>query len=552
MAFTSAQLVKVARVTAWAIALAAGMLLFGSPQQASAATFTVVNTNDSGAGSLRQAITDATSAGAGDHVIHFNIPGSGPHIITPATPLPSIGNTDVTQPQSITIDGCSQPGSQCGSFPLDLRIHIDGSNTGATTSDAALKIVKTTNGTTIRGLSITNSPSAAIRGMRSGYDGAFTHPDDLTIEYNYIGLMPDGTTASNGAGIFFYNTAGASGMNRNQVFNNVISGNTGVALTTYASSMFSVPVLPVDIVIENNFIGLDPTGTEARPNGNGIAVAITSDALVKGNRVENNTGFGIEVRSRNPNLLIEDNIIRNNGGIGLNFGPGAIAAVAFIGPVSVYGNTVTNNGSDGIATTNASDITIGGIAAGEANNIANNAGKGVAVGAGPTDTSTNVTIRGNSIYANGAVGIDLANDSVAPPIIIKVEHGSLIVSGTYSGAANATYTLDFYISETGNQGQTWVGSGDVTTDGSGNASFSFTFNVTVPEGWHVDATATDSLGNTSEFSDFLAMPAIPIAAPPSLADTGQNTVLYSALALLLIMASTGTVIWRKVHANNRI
>lgn len=42
----------------------------------SAATFTVTNTNDSGAGSLRQAIDDANSAGAGPHNIEFNIAGA--------------------------------------------------------------------------------------------------------------------------------------------------------------------------------------------------------------------------------------------------------------------------------------------------------------------------------------------------------------------------------------------------------------------------------------------------------------------------------------------
>ena len=38
-------------------------------------THTVINTDDSGAGSLRQAITDAAN---GD-IIEFNIPGAGPH-----------------------------------------------------------------------------------------------------------------------------------------------------------------------------------------------------------------------------------------------------------------------------------------------------------------------------------------------------------------------------------------------------------------------------------------------------------------------------------------
>jgi hypothetical protein len=560
--------------------IVAGIALFGHTEPVSAATFTVTSTNDNGAGSLRQAIADATAAGAGDHVINFNIPGSGPHTITPATPLPAIGNTDVSQPQSITMDGCSQPGSQCGSFPLDLRVRINGTNAGNTVNDAVFRVIKTTSGVAIRGLSITNSPSAAIRGLRTSYNGTFTHPDDLTVEYNHIGLTPDGTTAGNNSGISFYQTAGAMGMNRNRVSNNVIGGNTGLGLMTYASSMFSVPLLPTGTVIENNYIGLDPTGAEARPNGIGLLVAITSNARVSGNRVEHNTDIGIDIRSRNPNLVVEDNIVRNNGGVGINFGQGAIAALAFVGPVSVYGNTISDNGGDGVMTTNASDITIGGVVAGQGNVISNNVGKGVVVGASLTDSSTNVSIRGNSIYNNGGLAIDLGDDGVTPndsddsdtgpnllmnfPILAEVKYGSLIVNGTYTGAPNQVYTLDFYSSESGDTsdygpGQTWIGSESVITDGTGDVAFEFTFNTDIPEGHVVSATATDSVGNTSEFSAFLVMPAAPVdptyptspvdpdpsSPDDKLAETGDNVTLFYSLALLLI--TVGAIASLDIH-----
>src|SRR5690242_10162789 len=73
-----------------------------------AATFTVLNTNDSGAGSLRQAILDVNASLAvppGGHVIDFNIPGVGVQTIAPVTMLPAISNM-------VTIDGYTQPGSQ--------------------------------------------------------------------------------------------------------------------------------------------------------------------------------------------------------------------------------------------------------------------------------------------------------------------------------------------------------------------------------------------------------------------------------------------------------
>ena len=69
---------------------------------AAGGSFVVTNTNDSGAGSLRQAILDANAA-AGAETITFAIPGSGRHTITVASALPAIT-------ENTTIDGTSQSG----------------------------------------------------------------------------------------------------------------------------------------------------------------------------------------------------------------------------------------------------------------------------------------------------------------------------------------------------------------------------------------------------------------------------------------------------------
>ena len=66
-------------------------------------SFVVTNTNDTGAGSLREAIVAANGT-AGADTITFNIPGSGVHTISPLTPLPAIT-------EAVTIDGYSQPGA---------------------------------------------------------------------------------------------------------------------------------------------------------------------------------------------------------------------------------------------------------------------------------------------------------------------------------------------------------------------------------------------------------------------------------------------------------
>ena len=73
--------------------------------------FPVINTNDSGAGSLRQAITDADAAGDGS-VITFQIPGSGVQTIAPTTTLPAVT-------AAITIDGTTQTGAQANTNTMD-------------------------------------------------------------------------------------------------------------------------------------------------------------------------------------------------------------------------------------------------------------------------------------------------------------------------------------------------------------------------------------------------------------------------------------------------
>lgn len=150
------------------------------------------------------------------------------------------------------------------------------------------------------------------------------------------------------------------------------------------------------------------------------------------------------------------------------------------------------------------------------------------------------------------------------PVLAKVQHGSLIADGTYTGAPNQTYTLDFYTSESGDSsgygpGQTWVGSTDVTTDATGNALFHVSFGTTVPGGHVVSATATNATDGTSEFSAFQVMPDIPVTPPtaPSssegqLADTGDNVVVvYGVAALLIGVGVAGIIRFSSGNKQNR-
>jgi hypothetical protein len=73
----------------------------------------VINSNDSGAGSLRDALADAEAA-PGRQVIRFAIPGACPRVIALSSPLPTLTGL-------VTIDGYSQPGARANDSLLGFN-----------------------------------------------------------------------------------------------------------------------------------------------------------------------------------------------------------------------------------------------------------------------------------------------------------------------------------------------------------------------------------------------------------------------------------------------
>jgi len=148
----------------------------------SAATFTVTNTNDSGAGSLRQAILDA-NANPGADTIAFNIPGAGVHTIMPATPLDTIT-------EAVAIDGYTQPGSAVNTDPIAtnamIQIELKG---GGASSGRGLDVQQAfppAGNYTVRGLAV------------NGWDiGIFTSGFVVVaIQSSFVGTDPTGSTAA--------------------------------------------------------------------------------------------------------------------------------------------------------------------------------------------------------------------------------------------------------------------------------------------------------------------------------------------------------------------
>src|SRR5262249_10511245 len=87
------------------------------------------------------------------------------------------------------------------------------------------------------------------------------------------------------------------------------------------------------------------------------------------------------------------------------------------------------------------------------------------------------------------------------------------VAGTFNGAPNSTFTLQFFANTTSDpsgfgEGQTFLGSTTATTNGAGDAHVRAQMPRGVPAGHVVTATATDGARNTSEFSRAVTVQAL--------------------------------------------
>jgi hypothetical protein len=470
------------------------LFLLAAPSLA-ADTFAVTNTNDSGAGSLRQAILDA-NANPGADTIAFAIPGSGVHTIAPATDLPQI--TD-----GVTIDGYTQPGSSINTDPIAtnavLSIELAGSSR---IDDFGLRVGSSAGGTTIRGLVINN--------WGRGID---LHGSGAIVTGNFFGTDPTGTLAApNDTGIFYGGTD----------LTTVIGGTAPADRNLISGSYIGIGSVSHGPSIQGNLIGTDRTGMLPLGAHHGIwsASATSPGATIGGTEA----GAGNVISG----LLFDGIRLEGTGSVvqGNRIGTNA----AGTGPLGNY---------IGIYVVNGSDNTIGGTTAGEGNVIAYSSGQGVYV-SNDNPGNVNFRIRGNSIHDNAGLGIDLdpagpdfndaldaddgpnhgQNSPIIETVTILAPPAGTHIQGKLNSTPSTTFDLDFYSNPPCPnfpreflEGETYLGSAQVTTDGSGNATIDVTLTATIQDGERISATATDPDGNTSEFSPRIAFSIDPPSGP---------------------------------------
>jgi parallel beta-helix repeat protein len=523
-----------------------------------AATFTVTNTNDSGAGSLRQAILDANGA-AGADVIVFSIGAGGAKLIAPLTLLPSIT-------QQVTLDATTQPGYS--GKPL---IGIDGSNIIGT-PDVTAGLNLQAAASVVTGFSITRF---RVPNYNDGSEGAgvIVGAPNCTVKRSYLGVALDGVTAGgNDTGVrldSYGDTIGAPGEG------NVLSaGNTGISqyFGTFGAGA-------TQHIIQNNYIGLDASGTTAIPNTYGVflgAPALLKNNVVAGNRygdafltsaniVAQGNRFGVNaIGQRMPfaSVTASVNIYKGfNSSIssvtfgGLNVGEGNEVAASSYGiyvtaasSVIIDGNNIHDNGT-GIRFEQVTQSVITG------NIIHNNYSIGLQIASGAGNVFS-----ANSFYGNyGGIqlgsSIPLANDPGDTdggsnlgqnyPLLTTAKSfsGATTVTGTLNSAASSAYRLEFFSSPSCSsfgygEGKTFIGGLDVTTDPSGNVSFTFTATATLPTGSVITATATDAANNTSEFS---ACASVQGPGVFSFSSSGASVSEGSGSVTLTVLRTGGTI-----------
>lgn len=463
-----------------------------SPATASApaATFTVTNTNDSGAGSLRSAIISANSSLGADSII-FNL-GTGTPTINLLSPLPAIT-------EAVTING-----NTGGATRVELNGAGAGANTNGLTISGGNSVIErlVINRFTGDGIQITGTGFNTIKGCIIGLDASGT-----IVRANNVGVAIRGSSD---------NTIGSTAF----ADRNTISGNTTNGVLIALVTIVNPPPNPPTIIpasrnkVINSYIGSDITGRFDVGNiGAGVNISGGDASIIGGttederNVISGNNGGGVRIETADA---VNNRVIGNY--IGTDY--------AGVYPL---GNGVSGGGglAPGVLLLDAVNNSIGGTGNGEFNFIKYNLQNGGVVLSG---SASGNSILQNYISENVGKGIDkgsvpgVPNAPVAPGIFLGST--TTTFSGTYFAGAIETYRFEFFLNNQcdsggSGEGETYLGATTATTDIIGMANYNLTLNDFVaPAGTFVTATATRVIAGTPRAtSEFSACSTVPGAGP---------------------------------------
>jgi parallel beta-helix repeat protein len=364
--------------------------------------FFVTNLDDSGAGSLRWAISNANST-AGFDSIRFDSAFAG-GTISLLDSLPVI--TD-----RVSISGLIQDTSE-----PSIGIDFNGES-----------------GLTFRGGNAAGSSLSGFAIMDAGGNGLTLDANNITIQSNYIGLMLDGVTGSGNSGNGILITANSrdnmigafmdpiTGLSYDSSFSNVISGNGGSGIFLEGANTNTISGNNISVTGDSNRGILV---TESRANTSSISDLKIIDNMIEVNGAQT---AGVEVVVSNGYLAkldISGNKVSTDGAF-LSHGIRVLASkTGSIGATIINDNDIITSGplSEGIYLSSLDGASIG-----------------------------QATVNNNIVLTTGDVGSDsrnqynLESDGIYVNALRNGSFGKLEISGnevtTYGNDADGIYLI---------------------------------------------------------------------------------------------------------------
>jgi hypothetical protein len=371
--------------------------------------FTVLNTNDSGMDSLRQAIVDTNAnvnvPGCPADAIEFNIAGLFPHFITLVSGLPKINDP-------VNIRGYTQPGSlpAVALVPATINIWIDATN-------AKNGLVVETHDSSISGLVIGNAGRGVVGGDGVGIK---VTGDNNRVRGNHIGThQPIAAPPS-----FLQGTRG-----------------DGIKVTGNGNEIGSSAAEDRNVIAASGLLaGTDAYGVRITGNGNAVqGNTIGTDPDVTTDQIGNGGG-GVDIVSGEENV-IGGTVAGAGNLISGNAGP----AIHLEGPATktgVFGNTIGDvlgmqnfYNSRGVVIEEGSTKNIIGSPAELGGNLIAN-----------ISTGPGIELNGDeNLVLHNTIGVDEGQTTVLPNKGgIKVTGNLNIIGGDAPKAGNVVSGNDFY------------------------------------------------------------------------------------------------------------
>jgi predicted outer membrane repeat protein len=321
------------RKTAICLMVLMAVLVWGEFNHAMSATFTVNNTNDSGAGSLRQAIIDANGNADLSNTINFSATG---------TILLSSNLTAITK--DLTITGPGESSLTISGNGLHRIFNI----ASGTVSISGLTIFNGSvsdgagiyNGGTLSLAYVTISDNVASGSVGGGIrnEGTITNMDYVTISNN--------TAATGGGGI--YNTGTITNM-----MNVIIDGNTAL-VAAGIMNLGTITSMTNVSIINNTATGSVPWGSGGGIYNTGTITNMTNVTVTGNTAGEYGGGYysgGTPAYINMTNVTIAGNSANHaggGGGGGISIAAGVVALRSTIVATNYSGGnclgTITSNG----------------------------------------------------------------------------------------------------------------------------------------------------------------------------------------------------------------